>query len=124
MLRPAFFYLAIAALIALPLPSLAEKEFSCGASEASQFIDARVVQSPPPVIPSELHEHCFKSCCLARFIIQPDGKAQVTLLSSSGSPDIDEITMATLRRWKFKPAVLNGKPVQSTRRVKVEFEVE
>ena len=87
-------------------------------------MDAEVLNSPQPMIPAELHEQCFKSCCIARFIINPDGKTAVKLLTSSGSDEIDEITLSTLKRWKFRPAMLNGKPVQSTRRVKVEFEIE
>jgi protein TonB len=98
--------------------------FQLGIAESSKFMDAEVLACPQPLIPAELHEQCFKSCCIARFIINPDGKAAVKLVTSSGSNEIDEITLSTLKRWKFRPAMLNGKPVQSTRRVKVEFEVE
>ncbi|HEY9786572.1 MAG TPA: energy transducer TonB [Candidatus Obscuribacterales bacterium] len=98
--------------------------FQLGVAEASQFMDAEVLVAPQPVIPPELHEQCFKSCCIARFNIGPDGKTSVKLLSSSGSEEVDDIALSTLRRWKFRPAMLNGKPVQSTRRVKIEFEVE
>jgi len=115
--------LALVALLAVPEPSMAGT-FRLGASESSQIQDAEVLESPQPEIPAQLHEQCFKSCCIARFIIQPDGKASVRLLSSSGCEEIDEITLSTLRRWKFRPAILNGKPVRSTRRVKIEFEVE
>jgi periplasmic protein TonB len=102
----------------------AAKEYSIGTQAASQFVDAQILASPQPLIPPELHEHCFKSCCLARFLINPDGKATVKLLSSSGSSDLDDITLSTLKRWKFRPATLDGKPVSSARKIKVEFEVE
>src|SRR5215470_18918764 len=100
--------LALVALLAVPEPSMAGT-FRLGASESSQIQDAEVLESPQPEIPAQLHEQCFKSCCIARFIIQPDGKASVRLLSSSGCEEIDEITLSTLRRWKFRPAILNGK---------------
>jgi periplasmic protein TonB len=100
------------------------QRFKLGAAESSKYEDSQVVDCPQPVIPAALHEHCFKSCCIARFLIKEDGKTSVRLVSSSGDEDVDQITLQTLQRWKFKPAALNGKPVQSTRRIKVEFEVE
>lgn len=115
----------LAVLLSAALPSLTSAQtFQLGVAEASRFVDSEVVASPQPMIPPQLHEQCFKSCCIARFIIHPNGKTAVTLITSSGSEEIDDITLATLKRWKFRPAMLNGKPVQSTRRVKIEFEVE
>lgn len=123
--RSAISGLLLALLIAaLPSTSTLAQTFSLGVAESSRFVDAEVLAAPQPVIPPELHEQCFKSCCIARFNISPDGKTSVKLLSSSGSEEVDDITLSTLRRWKFRPAMLNGKPVQSTRRVKIEFEIE
>lgn len=106
-------------------PAFSEKPvLKVGIEDTSVYDDATVIDAPLPELPSDLHEHCFKSCCIARFVIKPDGKHSVTLLTSTGSTDVDDIALKTLNRWKFKPAMLNGKPVQSTRKVKVEFEVE
>ncbi len=95
-----------------------------GTEESSYYRDAQIVNAPRPEIPAELHEQCFKSCCLARFIIKQDGNSSVKLLSSTGSAEVDEIAVSTLQRWKFKPATVNGKPVESAKKIKVEFEVE
>ena len=112
-------------VVSLSVPTgVMAQTFSIGASESSQFVGSEIVASPQPVIPAELHERCFKSCCIARFVINADGKSSVKLLTSSGSEDIDDITVSTLKRWKFRPAMLNGQPVQSTRRVKIEFEIQ
>jgi len=45
-------------------------------------------------------------------------------LTTSGSNQVDEITLDTLRHWKFKPATVDDQPVTSTRKIRVEFEVE
>lgn len=100
------------------------KSYDLGTDEAVQYTKAKVLDQPRPVIPSEYHENCFKSCCMARFVIDPTGKTKVKLLTSSGSDEIDDITLQTLRRWKFQPAMLDGKPVSSTRRIKVEFQID
>lgn len=100
------------------------KTFSAGAANTATFLQAKLLENPLPKIPPHLHEECFKSCCIARFKIDEKGQYQVRLISSSGNTEIDEITLSTLRRWKFKPAMLDGKPVPTTRRIRVEFEVE
>lgn len=100
------------------------KTFSAGTANTATFLDAKLLSNPLPKIPPHLHEECFKSCCIARFKIDEKGQYQVRLISSSGNHEIDEITLSTLRRWKFKPAMLDGKPVATTRRIRVEFEVE
>ena len=93
-------------------------------ADLSHYEDAKAVECPRPEIPAELHEQCFKSCCIARFMIKDDGKYSVKLISSSGSDQVDEIAIDTLRRWKFKPALLDGKPVESSRKIRVEFQVD
>jgi TonB family protein len=121
-------YLAISALIAalwlaFP-PSGFATTLTLGTESASEFEKAEIVSSPKPIIPAELHEHCFKSCCIAKFLIHEDGKTNVHIVSSSGSMEVDELTLDTLRKWQFKPAMLDGKPVESSRKVRIEFEVE
>ena len=117
-------YLFVFAAFSTIRPVLASQIYKIGTSEEAKYADALAVECPQPEIPASLHEECYKSCCLARFCINHEGKHEVTLVSSSGSDEVDEIALSTLRRWKFKPAMLNGKPVQSVRKIKVEFEVE
>lgn len=113
----------ICVLFLMASPAAAAKTYEVGTEASADFVEAKSTFSPPPEIPSEHTEHCFKSYCVARFFIAQDGKTTVKLLTKSGSNEIDDITIGTLRRWKFKPAMLDGKPVESTRRIKVEFEV-
>jgi TonB family protein len=97
---------------------------SIGTDSSSNFNPPQAVFAPEPVIPEHLQEQCFKSCCIAKFLVAPTGKATVQLVSTSGSPEVDEITLDTLRRWKFKPATLDGAAVEGSKKVQVEFKVE
>jgi protein TonB len=99
------------------------KSFDMGVDSASQLIDAKPIFAPEPAIPSELEEECFKSSCVARFVIDKQGKAKVSILNSSGSEQVDALTLSTLKRWTFSPATVNGEPVESTRKIQIEFEV-
>ena len=107
----------------LVLPAAADT-FKLGVQEAEAFKQAEIVSAPEPVISSELKEECLKTCCVARFAIEPTGKFKVNLIASSGSAEVDEITMSCLRGWKFKPAQRGSEPVASTRKIRVEFTVD
>ena len=100
------------------------KTLTIGTDSSVAFTPPKAVFSPEPIIPEHLHEQCFKSCCIAKFLVAPSGKSSVQLISTSGSEEVDEITLETLKRWKFKPATLDGSPVEGSKKVQVEFKVE
>lgn len=100
------------------------KEYSLGIREEAKLVPAKILESPTPQIPATHQETAFKSSCEARFVIDPKGSTVVTIVTSSGSEEIDSIALETLKKWKFKPASLEGKAVASTRRIKIEFEVD
>lgn len=112
------------AALATGVPTFANPTFTLGAQESSSWVQAEPIVCPKPEIPAELHEQCHKSCCTARFTILEDGKHTVKLIVSSGVAEVDDIALSTLKRWKFKPATMNGKAVESSRKIRVEFEVE
>jgi protein TonB len=98
--------------------------FKLGAQEAETYKQAEILSAPEPVISSELKEECLNTFCVARFNIDVKGRISVNLVTSSGSPQVDEITISTLRGWRFRPAMRGAEPVPSTRKVRVEFVVE
>jgi TonB family protein len=109
---------------ALTFPSCQAKEYSLGAEEESKLVDAKVIDAPRPEIPEDFKDEAFKSSVTARFSISADGKFTVKLLDSCGNADIDKLVLSTLKRWKFQPATVDDKPVASSRKLKIELEVE
>lgn len=95
-----------------------------GTTQSSSYEDALAVEAPQPELPSEHKEQGIKTSCCARFTIEADGAFKVKLLSSTGSQEVDDLALATLKKWKFKPAQLNGKAVKSCRKIKIEFEID
>ncbi len=115
--------LAIAPIGTLGSPALAET-FKLGTQESNHLIPAEPLDCPQPVITEEMLEQGIKTNCTAKFAIAPSGKSTVELISSTGSSEVDEMTLGTLRTWRFRPASLSGSPVASVRKIKVEFEVD
>ncbi len=95
-----------------------------GIQESTDFVEAEALSAPQPIIPSDMYEEGMKCSCVARFTILDSGKTKVKIVSSSGNHEVDCIALRTLQRWIFRPAMLNGKPVESNRKVKIHFEIE
>lgn len=95
-----------------------------GTTNSSKYEDALALECPQPSVPIEHQEQGVKTSCVARFNIEKDGKFNVALLSSTGSQETDDMALATLRKWKFKPAMLDGVPVKSSRKIRIEFLIE
>lgn len=104
--------------------SVQAETFKLGTQESNHLIPAEPLDCPQPAITEEMLEQGIKTNCTAKFAIAPTGKSTVELLSSTGSSEVDELTLGTLRTWRFRPASLSGSPVASVRKIKVEFEVD
>ena len=85
---------------------------------------ARAIIRPMPQIPDDLREGAFNSAALARFHIDVDGSATVELAKPTPNPRINRILLDSLNKWRFIPAIKNGKPVASTEDIIVKIEVK
>ncbi len=85
---------------------------------------ARAIVRPMPQIPDDLREGAFNSAALARFHIAVDGSATVELARPTQNPRLNRILLDSLRKWRFIPAIKNGKPVASTENIVVRVEVK
>ena len=85
---------------------------------------ARAIVRPMPQIPDDLREGAFNSAALARFHIAVDGSVKVELAKPTPNPRLNRILLDSLRKWRFIPAIKNGKPVASTEDIIVKIEVK
>ena len=85
---------------------------------------ARAIVRPMPEIPEDLREGTFSFSALARFHIAVDGSVKVELVKATPNPRLNEILLDSLRKWRFIPAIKDGKPVASTEEIVVKIEVK
>ena len=85
---------------------------------------ARAIVRPMPQIPDDLREEAFNFAALARFHIAIDGSVVVELVKPTPNPRLNRILLDSLKKWRFIPAIKNGKPVASTEEIVVKIEVK
>lgn len=78
-------------------------------------------QSPFPTIPESLSDKDLDLYC--EMLIGDDGKVvRAKLLTSSGDETWDYLAEASLIKWEFSPALLNGDPIEILVRRKIKLQ--
>jgi periplasmic protein TonB len=85
---------------------------------------ARAILKPMPAIPDVLRRRALDLVAVARFRVAADGSTQVELIEPTPDPELNRALMDALRRWKFFPAISNGKPVASTVDIRIPISVK
>ena len=59
-----------------------------------------------------------------QYLVHVDGSVRDTIIAgSSGSPRLDQAAIQIVSRWRFQPAVQNGRPVPAWLDANVRFEL-
>jgi periplasmic protein TonB len=93
------------------------------ASSSAGTVQARLLSQPLPVLPDDLREDAYRAEAVARFDIHADGSTEVELVKPTANPRLNQILLEALHKWRFFPAMENGRPVDSQRDVRVHFNV-
>ncbi|HZO83420.1 MAG TPA: TonB family protein [Candidatus Binataceae bacterium] len=85
---------------------------------------AQALYTPLPEIPADLRSNPLNTIAVARFTVASDGSATVALVKATPYPELNDLLLRTLRRWRFSPALKDGKPVASNFEVRIPVVVE
>jgi protein TonB len=78
-----------------------------------------------PIYPSALLKKRIGGKVVVTAIVSPAGKViKATVKQSSGRNELDQAACNAVMKWKFKPSMRDGKPVQSTCLIPYTFEVK
>ncbi|KAF1015706.1 MAG: hypothetical protein GAK31_01181 [Stenotrophomonas maltophilia] len=89
---------------------------------ATPSTEVAAVKTPPPQYPLELACLGVGGTSTYKVVIGVDGKpSEVTLLTSAGNPQLDELAKAAVQGWQFKAATRNGQAVPATIQVPLSF---
>lgn len=85
---------------------------SAGAGKTAPRADASWSGNVPPPYPGLARRLGEEGEVRLDIQVRQDGSVgEVRLKKSSGSPSLDETAIETVKKWRFKPATLDGKPV-------------
>lgn len=114
----------------LILPLLATGLAACGGSDepatpaapATPPTEVAAVKTPPPQYPIELACSGVGGTTTLKVVVGVEGKpTEVTQLTSSGNPQLDEQARTAVQGWQFNAASRNGQKMPATIQVPVSF---
>ncbi|MFZ9596561.1 MAG: energy transducer TonB [Bdellovibrionia bacterium] len=80
-----------------------------------------LVYGPSPEIPASLQTQEINTSVGIQFLIDSSGRVQAQLTTSSGNEELDAIALETLKKWVFRPAQKDGKPIDSKIKSQIHF---
>jgi len=86
-------------------------------------MSARALYQPLPEIPEELRRENLDAVAVARFRVAADGSAQVALVRATNDTRLNQALLVALTRWRFFPAMEEGRPVASELEIRVPISV-
>lgn len=114
----------------LTLPLVATLVTACGgsgqpatpAAPATPPTEVAAVKTPPPQYPIELACSGVGGTTTLKVVVGVEGKpTDVTQLTSSGNPQLDEQARTAVQGWQFNAASRNGQKIPATIQVPVSF---
>jgi protein TonB len=84
---------------------------------------ARAIYRPLPEIPEELRRRALDLVAVARFHVAANGAAQMELIQPTPDAALNRALTETLAKWRFFPAMDQGRPVASTIDIRIPITV-
>jgi TonB family protein len=81
----------------------------------------RVMYSPDPEYSDEARKARHEGVCVLSLIVGPDGLPRDMRITRSVGMGLDEKAIEAVNRWRFQPAMKDGKPVGVAVNVEVQF---
>jgi TonB family protein len=87
--------------------------FANTSSKITTIVDAKPIIKSAPKYPINAARQGAEGWTDVSYIIEPDGSvSNVVIENSSGQKSFDNATINAMKKWQFKPATENGKPIQ------------
>jgi TonB family protein len=93
------------------------------ALRTSQATQAQLVSSVPPEYPSVARQFHAEGNVVVSATVGTDGHVK-NAKAVSGNPMLRDAAVSAVRQWKYKPATLNGQPVESAVQVTLKFSAQ
>jgi periplasmic protein TonB len=92
--------------------------------ERNQSLPLKVVEQEYPAYPDKAKKLQLEDQVVVRYIIGKKGQViDVQIIDHAKEPMFDEATVDAIRRWRFRPMIQDGKPVEVVHELAVNFEL-
>jgi protein TonB len=92
--------------------------------ERNQSLPLKVVEQEYPVYPDKAKKAQLEDQVVVRYIIGKKGQViDVQIIDHAKNSMFDDATVEAIRKWRFRPMIQDGKPVEVVHELAVNFEL-
>ncbi len=84
----------------------------------------RAVYQPAPVYPAALRSRKIDGVVTVIFVVDANGRVANAKVEKSSDPAFDKPALDAVRKWKFEPAVKEGRKVSAKMRAPIRFDTK
>ena len=84
----------------------------------------RVVYQPAPVYPAALRSRKIDGVVTVIFVVDANGRVANAKVEKSSDPAFDKPALDAVRKWKFEPAMKEGRKVSAKMRAPIRFDTK
>ena len=103
---------------------LALAAFACLTTQLAAQIDEdrrpEPIKQPQPIYPSAMKDSGMVGEVTIEFVVDTQGNVQSPTIISSNNPSFEQPAIDAISKWKFKPGIKNGAPVNTKIRIPIE----
>lgn len=96
-------------------------ELPSGVQVSSGVVSGFAIKHPEPDYPLQAKQNRITGSVVLRALISRTGDIRDLEIVSSPDPSLSDATVGAVRKWKYKPYLLNGKPVEVDTMITVNF---
>lgn len=102
------------------LSSISKLPAALPARPKSELVPATLISRTTPVYPQMARLMGTYGAVLMNVTVSPQGSVSAVRVIS-GAPQLRQAAISAVRQWRYKPAMLNGQPTESTAEVQINF---
>ena len=84
---------------------------------------AKLLNQTEPVYPPYAKQHGIQGTVVIEASIDEDGKVREPFVISSAGPLLDMAAMDAVKKWRYRPLIINGVPISVTTTISVVFDL-
>ena len=100
--------------------SISKLPVALPARPKSELVPATLISRTAPVYPTIARQMGVSGAVLMNVTISPEGRVTAVRVIS-GAPQLRQAAISAVQQWRYKPAMLNGQPAESTAEVQINF---
>jgi TonB family protein len=119
-------HLAIAfALLTSVIPALHAEEAAPSPDKPAVLVDAVPLERKTPYYPYNERYKGGEAWVLVSYVVTVEGTVRdPQVIASSGRPAFEKVTLEVVPTWTFKPATLDGAPVEQSNSARINFTLD